>query len=55
MDNSPEKVTQILQAVGTGDPQAAEQLLPLVYDEIALDQDPNVRVNQQELETFTQA
>jgi RNA polymerase sigma factor (TIGR02999 family) len=27
-------VTQILSAIGQGDPQAAEQLLPLVYDEL---------------------
>jgi RNA polymerase sigma factor (TIGR02999 family) len=27
-------VTQILDAVGRGDPQAAEQLLPLVYEEL---------------------
>jgi len=28
------EVTQILTAIGAGDPQAAEQLLPLVYDEL---------------------
>jgi RNA polymerase sigma factor (TIGR02999 family) len=27
-------VTQILNAIGAGDPQAAEQLLPLVYEEL---------------------
>ena len=27
-------VTQILSAIEQGDPQAAEQLLPLVYDEL---------------------
>jgi RNA polymerase sigma factor (TIGR02999 family) len=27
-------VTRILSAIGQGDPQAAEQLLPLVYDEL---------------------
>jgi RNA polymerase sigma factor (TIGR02999 family) len=30
----PEQVTQILDAVGAGDPQAAEKLLPLVYNEL---------------------
>ncbi len=29
------EVTQILTAVGEGDRQAAEQLLPLVYDELS--------------------
>jgi hypothetical protein len=28
------EVTQILAAIEEGDPQAAEQLLPLVYDEL---------------------
>ena len=28
------EVTQILSAIERGDPQAAEQLLPLVYDEL---------------------
>ncbi len=28
------EVTQILQAIAQGDPQSAEQLLPLVYDEL---------------------
>src|ERR1700720_13092 len=28
------EVTQILNAIEQGDPQAAEQLLPLVYDEL---------------------
>jgi RNA polymerase sigma factor (TIGR02999 family) len=28
------EVTQILSAIGQGDPHAAEQLLPLVYDEL---------------------
>src|SRR5215475_1204577 len=30
------EVTRILSAVEQGDPQAAEQLLPLVYDELRL-------------------
>lgn len=34
MDHSPENVTHILEGVGAGDPQAAEELLPLVYDEL---------------------
>jgi RNA polymerase sigma factor (TIGR02999 family) len=34
MDESAEKVTHILDAVRTGDGQAADQLLPLVYDEL---------------------
>jgi RNA polymerase sigma factor (TIGR02999 family) len=34
MGESAEHVTQILAAVGAGDQQAAEQLLPLVYDEL---------------------
>ncbi len=29
------EVTQILTAIGVGDRQAAEQLLPLVYDELS--------------------
>jgi hypothetical protein len=28
------EVTRLLNAVDQGDPQAAEQLLPLVYDEL---------------------
>ena len=28
------EVTQVLSAIEQGDPQAAEQLLPLVYDEL---------------------
>ena len=28
------EVTRILSAIDQGDPQAAEQLLPLVYDEL---------------------
>jgi RNA polymerase sigma factor (TIGR02999 family) len=31
---APEQVTQILDAVGAGEAQAAEKLLPLVYDEL---------------------
>jgi RNA polymerase sigma factor (TIGR02999 family) len=31
---APEAVTEILEAVGAGDEQAAEKLLPLVYDEL---------------------
>jgi RNA polymerase sigma factor (TIGR02999 family) len=34
MDSAPEQVTQILEAVGAGDEQAAEKLLPLVYEEL---------------------
>lgn len=34
MDEPAEKVTHILEAVGAGDEQAAEKLLPLVYDEL---------------------
>jgi RNA polymerase sigma factor (TIGR02999 family) len=34
MEPAPEQVTQILNAVGAGDPQAAEKLLPLVYEEL---------------------
>jgi RNA polymerase sigma factor (TIGR02999 family) len=34
MPPEPEHVTQILDAVGAGDPQAAEKLLPLVYEEL---------------------
>jgi RNA polymerase sigma factor (TIGR02999 family) len=34
MPSVPEQVTQILDAVGAGDPQAAEKLLPLVYEEL---------------------
>jgi RNA polymerase sigma factor (TIGR02999 family) len=34
MDQAPEQVTQILEAVGAGDEQAAEKLLPLVYNEL---------------------
>ncbi len=34
MDQSHEPVTQILEAAGAGDPQAAEKLLPLIYDEL---------------------
>jgi RNA polymerase sigma factor (TIGR02999 family) len=34
MEPGPENVTQILEAVGAGDEQAAEKLLPLVYEEL---------------------
>jgi RNA polymerase sigma factor (TIGR02999 family) len=34
MGESTEAVTQILEAVGAGDKHAAEQLLPLVYEEL---------------------
>ena len=34
VEPAPEQVTQILEAVGAGDPQAAEKLLPLVYEEL---------------------
>ena len=34
MDKPAGEVTQILEAIGSGDQQAAEQLLPLVYDEL---------------------
>jgi hypothetical protein len=32
MDEAPQQITQILEAVGAGYEQAAEQLLPLVYE-----------------------
>jgi len=32
MDESTESVTQVLEAVGTGDAKAAEKLLPLAHD-----------------------
>jgi RNA polymerase sigma factor (TIGR02999 family) len=34
MDSVPGQVTEILNAVGAGDKDAAEELLPLVYDEL---------------------
>ncbi|SPE54738.1 RNA polymerase sigma-70 ECF-like protein [Verrucomicrobia bacterium] len=34
MDSAPEQTTKILEAVTAGDEQAAERLLPLVYDEL---------------------
>src|SRR5215472_19062525 len=34
MGNSAEDVTQILEAIGTGNAQAGEKLLPLVYEEL---------------------
>src|SRR5262249_21969224 len=34
MSDNAQDVTGILQAIEQGDPQAAEQLLPLVYDEL---------------------
>jgi RNA polymerase sigma factor (TIGR02999 family) len=34
MGESPGQVTQILEAIGAGDKQAAEELLPLVYAEL---------------------
>lgn len=34
MDQAPEQITQVLEAVGSGDPRAAEHLLPLVYEEL---------------------
>jgi RNA polymerase sigma factor (TIGR02999 family) len=34
MQPEPESVTQILDAVGAGDPKAAEKLLPLVYEDL---------------------
>src|SRR5579864_2879570 len=34
MEPAPEQVAQILDAVGAGDPHAAEKLLPLVYEEL---------------------
>src|SRR5215472_8944398 len=34
MDGVPGHVTEILASVGAGDKQTAEQLLPLVYDEL---------------------
>ncbi len=33
-ENPPSEVTSILSAIEQGDPRAAEQLLPLVYDEL---------------------
>ena len=34
MDGTMEQVTQMLEAAEAGDRQAAEKLLPLVYDEL---------------------
>lgn len=34
MDESAEKVTQILEAVEAGDAQAAERLPPLLYEQL---------------------
>src|SRR5580704_11372902 len=34
MEPAPEHLTRILEAVESGDPQAAEKLLPLVYEEL---------------------
>jgi hypothetical protein len=34
MHSVSEQVTQILDVVGAGEPQAAERLLPLVYEEL---------------------
>ncbi len=34
MEPGPENVTQILNAAGSGDPLAAEKLLPLVYEQL---------------------
>jgi RNA polymerase sigma factor (TIGR02999 family) len=34
MECATEQITQVLQAAGAGEPQAAEKLLPLVYDEL---------------------
>ncbi len=34
MEQAAQQVTQALEAVGAGEPQAAEHLLPLVYDEL---------------------
>jgi RNA polymerase sigma factor (TIGR02999 family) len=34
MDSAPEQITQILEAAHAGDAQAAEKLLPLVYEEL---------------------
>jgi len=34
MGSATEPVTEILEAISAGEPQAAEQLLPLVYDEL---------------------
>jgi RNA polymerase sigma factor (TIGR02999 family) len=34
MDQPPGQITHILDAASAGDPQAAEKLLPLVYDEL---------------------
>ena len=35
------KVTQLLSQIESGDPSAAEQLLPLVYDELRNWRQPN--------------
>jgi hypothetical protein len=34
MQPEPKQVNQILEAIGAGDPQGAEKLLPLVYEEL---------------------
>src|SRR3974377_428572 len=34
MDQAPKAVTQLLEAAGAGDARAAEELLPLVYEEL---------------------
>lgn len=34
MESAPEQVTRIFEAIEAGDPQAAEKLLPLVYEEL---------------------
>jgi hypothetical protein len=34
MDQAPQQATQILDAIVAGDSQAAQQLLPLVYNEL---------------------
>ncbi len=33
-DSEPSDVTRLLEAVGAGDPRAAQELLPLVYDQL---------------------
>ena len=33
-EEQPESVTRVLRVVGDGDPEAARELLPLVYEEL---------------------
>ena len=43
------EVTQLLSAIEQGDPDAAEQLLPLVYAELLASADPRAREAADEL------